>query len=167
MSPDPVTPTYSAWCDSSHSKGTWATAKCSSQLKLLRENHRNSSGGWPSSGVAFKGENIIWDKTLYVTPLWGDTGYGACHLAVSWPFRTSPLVLAWIAFIMPFVSWKNDTSGLPKKEWHLAFLLIKSSALVLCLIADSTFTWPPTEWQHVWRRIPFWVVCSININCWG
>ena len=67
MSPGTVTLMYSVWCDPSHSTGTWTTAKCFSQLKLLRGNHRDSSGDWPSSGIAFKGGNIIWDKTLYVT----------------------------------------------------------------------------------------------------
>ena len=50
---------------------------------------------------------------------------------------------------MPCVSWRNGMSGLPKKKQHLALLLVKSSALLLCLTANCTFTWPPTERQRL------------------
>lgn len=84
---------------------------------------------------------------------WGNTGFGTrCHLAGSWPFRINPLVLAWVAFLLPCASQKNDTSGLPKQQ-HLA--PDQGSALLLSLTANRTFPWPPTEQQRVWRWPPF------------
>lgn len=87
--------------------------------------------------------------------LLGCPSTGTSHLAASWPFRTNPLFIAWVVLIMPCALRKSDMSGLLRKQQCLA-LLIKSSALILCLTANCTSTWPPTEWQHVWRRIPLW-----------